>query len=240
MCSTSAQSGLFPRASLDAAPSPGSSSPPSFPSSSGPTSPGHSYEPNVAAPNLVSSIPAYESTQPTHSMRTRSQSGIFKPNSKYALVTSSSSHIISPIPRSHLRAIEDPNWYNAMCDEYNAMIDTHTWDLVPRPTDANIVRCLWVFTHKEKLDGTFERYKARLVANGKSQEVRVDCGETFSPVVHPTTIRTVLSLVVSRHWSIHQLDVKNAFLHGDLQETVYMHQPPGFVDPNKPKHVCLL
>ncbi|GKF64655.1 ribonuclease H-like domain-containing protein [Tanacetum coccineum] len=68
----------------------------------------------------------------------------------------------------------------------------------------------------------------------------VDFDETFSPVVKPSTIRTVLSLAVSRQWPIHQLDVKNAFLNGDLSETVYMHQPPGFVDSRYPNHVCLL
>nr|GEX73599.1 ribonuclease H-like domain-containing protein [Tanacetum cinerariifolium] len=68
----------------------------------------------------------------------------------------------------------------------------------------------------------------------------IDCDETFSLVVKPATIHTVLSLVVSRDWPIHQLDVKNAFLHGHLSETVYMHQPPGFVDPNKPGYVCHL
>nr|GEW13262.1 ribonuclease H-like domain-containing protein [Tanacetum cinerariifolium] len=72
---------------------------------------------------------------------------------------------------------------------------------------------------------------ARLVANGSSQQLGIDCDETFSPVVKPATIRIILSLAVSRKWPIHQLDVKNAFLNGDLSETVYMHQPPGFVDP---------
>ncbi|GKA12428.1 ribonuclease H-like domain-containing protein [Tanacetum coccineum] len=80
-------------------------------------------------------------------------------------------------------------------------------------------------------DGSLSRYKARLVANGRSQQQGIDCDETFSPVVKPATIRTVLSLAVSRQWPIHQLDVKNAFLHGHLSETVYMHQPPGFVNP---------
>nr|GEW82046.1 ribonuclease H-like domain-containing protein [Tanacetum cinerariifolium] len=82
--------------------------------------------------------------------------------------------------------------------------------------------------------------RARLVANGSSQQLGIDCDETFSPVVKPATIRIVLSLAVSRKWPIHHLDVKNAFLNGDLSKTVYMHQPPGFVDLRYPHHVCLL
>ncbi|GJT85126.1 ribonuclease H-like domain-containing protein [Tanacetum coccineum] len=85
-------------------------------------------------------------------------------------------------------------------------------------------------------DGTLSRYKARLVANGSTQLEGIDVDETFSPVVKPGTIRTVLSLATSRHWPVHQLDVKNAFLHGDLFETVYMHQPPGFWDSTHPDY----
>ncbi|GJW44396.1 ribonuclease H-like domain-containing protein [Tanacetum coccineum] len=87
---------------------------------------------------------------------------------------------------------------------------------------------MWLFRHK------------CLVANGSTQLEGVDVDETFSPVVKPGTIRTVLSLAASRHWPIHQLDVKNAFLHGDLSETVYMHQPPGFRESVHPDYVCLL
>ncbi|GJR85977.1 ribonuclease H-like domain-containing protein [Tanacetum coccineum] len=103
-----------------------------------------------------------------------------------------------------------------------------------------MVRSMWLFKHKFHADGTLSRYKARLVANGSSQQLGVDFDETFSPVVKPATIRTVLSLGVFRQWPIHQLDVKNDFLNGDLSETVYMHQPPGFVNNRYPHHVCLL
>ncbi|GJR46729.1 ribonuclease H-like domain-containing protein [Tanacetum coccineum] len=97
-----------------------------------------------------------------------------------------------------------------------------------------------LFCHKYLEDGTLSRYKARLVANGSTQIEGVDVDETFSSVVKLGTIRTILSLATSRHWPIHQLDVKNAFLHGDLSETVYMHQPPGFRDSAHPNYVCLL
>ncbi|GJX01405.1 ribonuclease H-like domain-containing protein [Tanacetum coccineum] len=95
---------------------------------------------------------------------------------------------------------------------------------------------MWLFRHKYLADGTVSRYKARLVANGSTQLEGVDVDETFSPVVKPGCIRTVLSLVASRHWPIHQLDVKNAFLHGDLSETVYMHQSYGFRDSVHPNY----
>ncbi|GKA18919.1 ribonuclease H-like domain-containing protein [Tanacetum coccineum] len=172
----------------------------------------------------------------THPMITRSQSGIVKPIERLSLHTSS----LSPIPKSPFIALKDPNWCNAMYDEYNALVKNGTWILVPRPSDVNLVRSMWLFKHKFHADGTLSRYKARLVANGSNQQHGVDFDETFSPVVKPATIRTVLSLVVSRQWPIHQLDVKNEFLNGDSSETVYMHQPPGFVDSRYPNHVCLL
>ncbi|GJV81975.1 ribonuclease H-like domain-containing protein [Tanacetum coccineum] len=87
-----------------------------------------------------------------------------------------------------------------------------------------------------QVDVTFSRYKARLVANGSTQIDGVDVDETISQVVKPCTIRTVLSLATSPHWLVHQLDVKNAFLHGDLAETVYMHQPLGFQDSTHPDY----
>ena len=160
-------------------------------------------------------------------MVTRSQKGIFKPNKKYSLTATVAR---SPLPRTPIDALRDPNWKMAMDDEYVALIKNKMWDLVPRPPHVNVIRSMWIFTHKEKSNGVLERHKARLVSDGKTQQVGIDCGETFCPVIKPATIRTVLSLSLSKAWPIHQLDVKNAFLHGDLQETVYMHQPLGYRD----------
>ncbi|GJX49407.1 ribonuclease H-like domain-containing protein, partial [Tanacetum coccineum] len=123
-------------------------------------------------------------------MVTRSQARIVKPINHLSLHTSP----LSPIPKSSFLALKDLNWSNSMHDEYNAL-------------------------HKFHPDGTLSRYKARLVTNGSSQQLGVDFDETFSPVVKPATIHVVLSLVVSRRWPIHQLDVKNAFLNGDLSKT---------------------
>ncbi|GJW65038.1 ribonuclease H-like domain-containing protein [Tanacetum coccineum] len=147
---------------------------------------------------------------------------------------------VSPVPRSYREAFNDVNWHSAMRDEYNALIKNSTWTLVPRPPDVNVVRCMWLFHYKYLANGTLSRYKARLVANGSTQLEGIDIDETFSLVVNLETICTVLSLADSLHWPVHQLDVKKAFLHGDLSETVYMHQPPGFWDSTHPDYVCLL
>ncbi|GJW59995.1 ribonuclease H-like domain-containing protein [Tanacetum coccineum] len=118
---------------------------------------------------------------------------------------------VSPLPKSYRDAFNDPNWQNAMRDEYTSFIKNKTWTLVPRPSNTNIVRCMWLFRHKYLADGTLSRYKARLVANVSTHLEEVEVDETLSP---------------------------NAFLHGDLSETAYMHQPPGFWDSVHPDYVC--
>ncbi|GJT33626.1 ribonuclease H-like domain-containing protein [Tanacetum coccineum] len=169
-------------------------------------------------------------------MVTRAQVGIVKPNPRFQ------GHIshICPLPKSLFVALSDPSWRDAMYDEYNALIKNSTWILVSKPPNVNVVRSMWLFQHKYHADGSLSRYKARLVTNRRSHQFSVDCGNTFSPMVKPAAIRTVRSLALSRNWPIHQLDVKNSFLNGDLSKTVYIYQLAGFVDARFPHHVCRL
>ncbi|XP_022023783.1 uncharacterized mitochondrial protein AtMg00810-like [Helianthus annuus] len=159
--------------------------------------------------------------------------GISKPKHHFNLHTTT----IVPIPKSPQVALSSPEWLTAMTNEFSSLIKNETWELVPRQPDMNIIRCMWLFKPKFRSDGSLERYNARLVCDGRSQQVGIDCGDTFSPVVKPATIRLILTLVLSRSWAINQLDVTNAFLHGNLEETVYIHQPMGFRDSRFPGHV---
>jgi hypothetical protein len=97
-----------------------------------------------------------------------------------------------------------------------------------------------VYKIKRTPEGQIDRYKARLMAKGFDQQYGIDYFETFSPVIKPSTIRVVLSLAVAFNWPIKQLDVSNAFLHGFLDEEVYMEQPQGFIDESRPEYICRL
>ena len=180
-----------------------------------------------------------------HPMTTRSKSGIFKPRHPAHLSLVQSSPLIHALlatsePKGFKSAAKNPAWLAAMDEEMKALHTNDTWDLVPRPSNTNIVGSKWVFRTKFLSDGSIERFKARLVAKGYTQLPGLDYTDTFSPVVKASTVRVVLSLAVSHKWPIRQLDVKNAFLNGILHETVYMEQPPGYVDPCHPLHVCKL
>jgi hypothetical protein len=116
-----------------------------------------------------------------------------------------------------------------MQEEYDALVSNGTWTLVPTPPGANIISGKWIFHHKFHSNGSLTRHKARWVVRGFTQQPGVDFDETFSPVVKHTTIRVVLSLAIYQNWPFHQLDVKNAFLHGHLHEEVYSQHPFGFL-----------
>jgi hypothetical protein len=177
-----------------------------------------------------------------HPMVTRRAAGVLHPVDRLILAadTSSTPPDASPVPSSVRTALADPHWRRAMEEEYAALLANHTWDLVPCPPGTNVVTGKWLFRHKLTSDGSLDRYKARWVFRGFTQRPGLDYDETFSPVVKFATVRAVLSLALSRDWAIHQLDVKNAFLHGTLMETVYCSQPTGFVDADRPDLVCRL
>jgi hypothetical protein len=115
----------------------------------------------------------------------------------------------------------------------------NTWDLVPLPKGRKLVRCKWVYKTKYASYGSVEIHKARLVSKVFSQVEGIDYNETFAPVAKMNSIYLVLSLVASHKWEVHQMDVKSAFLHGDLQEEIYIEQPLGYVQ-NESSLVCHL
>jgi hypothetical protein len=110
-----------------------------------------------------------------------------------------------------------------------ALQKNNTWKLIPQPEGKKTIGCKWVFSIKYKADGSIHRYKTRLVAKGFTQTYGIDYVETFFPIAKLNTIRVLLSLVANLDWPLLQLDVKNVFLHGDLEEKVYMDIPPGFI-----------
>jgi hypothetical protein len=156
------------------------------------------------------------------------------------LAASTSPLTPSPILTSVCATLADLNWRVAMEDEYGALMSNGTWELVARPRGSNVVTGKWVFTHKLRADGSFDRYKARWVLRGFTQCPVVDYDETFRPVMKLATVRTVLATAVSHDWPVQQHDVKNAFLHGTLSETIFCSQPIGFADPAHPDLVCRL
>ncbi|GJZ11449.1 ribonuclease H-like domain-containing protein [Tanacetum coccineum] len=144
-------------------------------------------------PTIIPDPPANPNPSSVHPMVTHFRVGSNRPPQRLTFHVSS----ISPLPKSYRDAFHDSNWKNAMRNEYTNLIKNNTWTLVARPPDANVVRCMWLFCHKYLADGTLSRYKAWLVANGSTQLECIDVDETFSLVVKPMTIRTILSLVAS-------------------------------------------
>lgn len=131
-------------------------------------------------------------------------------------------------PQHFRQAVKVERWVEAMKLEIEALEVNNTWIIVDLPKGKNTVGSKWVYKIKYLANGEVERFKARLVAKGYSQQERLDYHETYIPVAKLVTVRCVIVVAVSRGWTLHQMDVYNAFLQGDLEEEVYMELPEGF------------
>jgi len=214
-------------------PSPDSSSagpaqPVVVPQADGPTPSSSDQAPAVSDPppgSSAASAPA--SSSAPQCPVTRLSQGIRKPKT-YTNGTIRYAHLaaVDEEPSNLQAALVNKNWKLAMDVEFDALLKNKTWHLVPPQQGRNVIDCKWVYKVKKKADGSIDRYKARLVAKGFKQHYGIDYEDTFSPVVKAATICLVLSIAVSQGWFLRQLDVQNAFLHGFLEEDVYMRQPP--------------
>ncbi|GJT34377.1 retrotransposon protein, putative, ty1-copia subclass [Tanacetum coccineum] len=165
----------------------------------------------------------------------------------YAFAAAEEEDTHEPLTYQEAVACEDNyKWKAAMKEEMDSLRKNKTWELVDHPAGQKLVSCKWLFKIKEGIEGVQKpRYKARLVARGFTQRAGIDYNEragidyneVFSPVVRHTSIRVILALTACKDYELEQLDVKTAFLHGNLEEVIYMKQPPGYEQGNK---VCLL
>ncbi|KAH9770981.1 hypothetical protein KPL71_012549 [Citrus sinensis] len=140
-----------------------------------------------------------------------------------------------------VRGNESEKWKTAMDEEMQSLIKNHTWTLIEKPPNKKVVGCKWVYKVKKGIPEVEpKRYKARLVAKGFTQKEGVNYTKIFSPVVRHTSLRILLALVAVNNMHLEHMDVKTAFLHGELNEMIVMKQPEGYVDPSRPDHVCHL
>ncbi|GKB59696.1 retrovirus-related pol polyprotein from transposon TNT 1-94, partial [Tanacetum coccineum] len=143
-------------------------------------------------------------------------------------------------PKKVSKALKHPRWVDAMQEEMNQFYRNKVWTLVPLPYGKIAIGSKWVFRNKKDEHGIVTKNKARLVAQGYSQEERIDYDETFAPVARMEAIRIFLAFATYMNFIVFQMDVKSAFLNGKLKEEVYVKQPPGFESSEFPDYVCKL
>ena len=144
------------------------------------------------------------------------------------------------LPNTVREALSHPSWRSAMVKEMQTLDDNGTWNLIQLLVGKKAMGCRWIFVVKVNPNGSVARLKAQLVAKGYAQTYDMDYSDTFSPVAKMTYVQLFISLATTHKWDFHQLDIKNVFLHDDLQEEVYMEQPPGFVAQGEIGKVCRL
>ena len=210
-----------------------------------------STEPSDTSPRVE------ESVQPRRSKRQRVETS-FGPDFLTAFVAEFENHdeleddldeimvclqVVDDDPKTFEEAMSSVDasfWKEAIDSELDSIMSNGTWELVDLPKGSKAIGCKWIFKKKLKTDGTVERFKARLVIRGFTQKFGLDYFYTYSPVTKIATIRVLFALASSYNLIVHQMDVKTAFLNGDLEEELYMEQPPGFVVPGKENKVCRL
>ncbi|KAL0407798.1 UNVERIFIED_CONTAM: Retrovirus-related Pol polyprotein from transposon TNT 1-94 [Sesamum radiatum] len=145
-----------------------------------------------------------------------------------------SAYLVEEDPKTYVEAITSIDsgfWKEAIKNELDSIMTNHTWDLVDLPIGSKPIKCKWIFKKKIKPDGSIDKFKARLVVVGYTQKEGIDYFDTYSPVTKIATIRTLVAISAINGLMIHQMDVKTAFLNGDLEEEIYMEQPEGFIVP---------
>ena len=168
-------------------------------------------------------------------MVTRRRDGIVQPNTRladYVLAMDGQEDLLlttAEEPSSVSEAQREPCWSKAMLEEMSSIEENATWELVDLPRGHKPIGLKWVFKAKRDEHGAIVKHKARLVAKGYVQRAGVDFEEVFAPVARLDSVRLLLAIAAQEKWEVHHLDVKSAFLNGDLEEEVYVEQPPGFI-----------
>ena len=184
--------------------------------------------------------PVMEELAPRRSVRAR------RAPEKFTLLTTEQRDVLlldNDEPKTYTKAIigpESEKWFGAMKSEIESMHDNQVWNLVDPIEGVRPVECKWIFKKKIDMDGNVHIHKARLVAKGFKQIQGIDYDETFLPVAMLKSIRILLAIAAFYDYEIWQMDVKTAFLNGNLSEDVYMIQPEGFVDPKNARKICKL
>jgi len=164
-----------------------------------------------------------------------------KMQTRASLKKQASVALISQIePKRVDEALKDESWIQAMKEELDQFERNQVWVLTKRPKNCSIIGTKWVFRNKLNEDGKVIRNKARLVAQGYSQQEGIDYDETFAPVARLDSIRILLAYACFNKFKLFQMDVKSAFLNGFINEEVYVKQPPGFENPSCPDYVFKL
>ena len=149
------------------------------------------------------------------------------------------------IPNTIVEALDSKNplreqWSEAVQREYGNLVERGTWMLTDLPKGRHGIGCRWVFTVPSDNDGVVKKFKARLVIQGFSQRAGVDYDETFAPVARQESLRVLLAIAAEKQMCLRQVDVVSAYQNGNLKEEIFMKQPPGFADTNRPNAVCRL